>query len=129
MTTRYTFKDCVEGNVNVIDEWLRGQPAAVRAKFLSDFKYFAVTPKGQWPSKKTFMMKGEFSELREFRVRVGPVRYRLAGFKGPNEGEETLCAGWTRSQNNAAQKAAKRRALDLKERVEKGEVTTVDHVI
>lgn len=128
MATRYTFKDCVEGNVNVIDDWLRRQPAAVRAKFLSDFKHMADAPKGQWPAKKTFMLTREFSELREFRVKVGRVHYRLGGFEGPNEGEITLCSGWTRSQNDAAQKGAKRRALQLKALVEQGEVTTVDHI-
>lgn len=129
MTIRYTFKDCVVGNTNVVEEWLRQQPKALSAKFYSDFKYFAVTPKGQWPYKKTFKLTGEFSGLREFKTRVGRVRYRLAGFAGPGEGEETLCTGWTRSQSNAVQKAAKKCALDLKERVEQGEVTTVDHAI
>ena len=118
----------MDGSVNVIDEWLRGQPAAVRAKFLSDFKYMADAPKGQWPPNKTFMLTGEFNGIREFRVRVGPVHYRLGGFEGPNEGEITLCSGWTRSQNNAAQKRAKRRALQLKALVVQGKVTTVDHI-
>ena len=128
MTTRYTFKYLVEGNVNVIDEWLRRQPPAVRAKFLSDFKYMADAPKGEWPPKKTFVLTGEFSELREFRVQKGPVHYRLGGFEGPNEGEITLCSGWTRSQDNAEQKRAKRRALQLKALVEQGKVATVDHI-
>ena len=119
----------MDGDTNVVQEWLRQQPDAVGAKFYADFKYLAVTPKAQWPRTKTFMLTGEFCELREFRVRFGHVRYRLAGFAGPNEGEETLCTGWTHSLNNAAQKAAKRRALDLKARVERGEVTTVDHAI
>lgn len=128
MTKLYTFKDCVDGNTNIVDRWLRKQPPGIRAKFYSDFKYFAIRPMSQWPSKKTFMMKGEFSELREFRIPTGP-QYRLAGFEGPTPGEVTLCTGWTRSQNSAAQLSAKRRALDIKRRVEEGEVAVIDHVI
>ena len=95
---------------------------------MSDFKYMADAPKAEWPSKKTFMLTGEFGELREFRVKKGPVHYRLGGFEGPNEGEITLCSGWTRSENRAAQKRAKERALQLKALVEQGEVTSVDHI-
>lgn len=111
-----------------MDKWLQRQPPNVRARFYSDFKYFAITPMSQWPSKKTFMMKGEFRELREFRIPTGP-QYRLAGFEGPTQGEVTLCTGWTRSQNKAAQLSAKRRALGLKGRVEQGEVAVIDHEI
>lgn len=118
----------MEGNVNVIDEWLRRQPAAVRAKFLSDFKYMADAPKGQWPSKKTFLLTGTFSGIREFRERVGRVQYRLGGFDGPGDDEITLCSGWTHSENKAAQRGAKMRAFQLKALVEQGEVRTVDHV-
>ena len=118
----------MEGGVNRIDEWLRRQPPTVRAKFLSDFKYMAATPKGQWPPKKTFVFKDEFSGVREFRVKFGSVHYRLGGFEGPNEGEITLCSGWTRSENNAAQKRAKERVLQMKALAEQREVMTVDHI-
>jgi len=113
-----------------VDKWLRQQPNSlrVRAEFWSLFKRLAVLPKGQWPPKRTFMMKKEFSELREFRVKVGRGQYRLAGFEGP-EGEITLFPGWTRSQNRAAQRSAQERALGLKQAIEQGEVTTVDHEI
>lgn len=129
MTRLYTFKDSVDGNTNVVDDWLRRQPKRIRAKFYQDFIYFAITPMSQWPSSKTFMMKGEFRQLREFRVKAGPGQYRLAGFEGPIQGEVTLCTGWTRSQNNAAQLRAKRRALELKRRVEQGEVAVINHVV
>lgn len=128
MPIRYTFRDCVAGGVNVIDEWLHQQPDAVRAGFLSAFKYMADVPKGQWPGNKTFLLKHEFSGIREFRHKVGRVHYRLGGFDGPGDNEITLCSGWTRSENNATQKRAKRRALELKALVENGEVITVDHI-
>ena len=131
MTIRYTFKDCVEGNVNVIDEWLGRQPDEVRAGFLSDFKHMAGTNKGQWPWKKTSLLRHEFSGIREFRYhakKAGRVQYRLGAFDGPGDDEITLCSGWTHSENNATQRRAKMRALERKALVEQGEVTTVDHI-
>ncbi len=118
----------MDGDTNVVDEWLRKQPDAVRAKFATDFNYLAVVPKAQWSMPKTTMLQGEFSELREFRVHSGRVQYRLAGFHRPGN-EVVLCSGWTHNQSPAKRKAAMNRALKLKQRVEQGEVITVEHVI
>lgn len=125
----FEFRDCVDGGTNVINEWLGQQPDAVRARFYSDFQYLANTPIGEWTLPRTAMLHGEFRQLREFRVQYRRVRYRLVGFHGPNAGGITLCAGFTHSQNRAAQLEAKRRALRRKDRVERGEARRVEHVI
>lgn len=125
MPTR--FLDCIDGGRNLVDDWLRQQPPAVRARFYDDFKHLAVVPKTQWVMPRTRMLRGVFSRLREFRVRIGRVHYRLAGFHEPGD-VVVLCPGWTHSQNEAIQKSAMKRALDLRERFEKGQVTTGNHV-
>ncbi len=129
MAVRHKFRDCKVGSTNVVDDWIRQQPDDVRVEFRVLFKYLGIVEIVDWRHPKAIRLKGKaLKGLWEFRVKAEKIHYRLPGFVGPGEGQVTLFAGWTHSQNKAAQKSAMLRAANLKMQVENGEVTTVDHV-
>lgn len=125
----FTFKDCVAGGSNVINEWLNRQPDDVRAHFDDDFAYLAITPIADWQLPTVYLLRGEFRELIEFRVTEERIKYRIVGFHGPRRGQVTLCGGFTHSESGASQLQEKRRALRRKQSVERGQAVIVSHVI
>ena len=125
----FTFKDCVAGGSNVIDEWLSRQPDEVRAHFFDDFRYLANSPIADWEMPRVRLLRGEFRDLIEFRVTEERIKYRIVGFFGPMRGQVTLCSGFTHSQSEASQLQEKRRALRRKQHIETGEAVSVNHVI
>lgn len=109
MTAHFEFWDYVDGDRNIIDEWLSAQPDDVRAQFDDDFSYLANVPIPMWTPPKTKMLRGkEFRQLREFRVTVERIRYRLLGFHGPYPREVTLCGAFAHGHGLKAEQSRAR---------------------
>ncbi len=124
----FEFRDFVGRRENVIDALLRDWGDRVRAEYDDLLNYLANTPMGQWSRPQTDKLHGEHRELREFRVRVERVRYRLYGFDGPEAGQITLVGGLRKTGGRREERQAHDQALGRMRAVQARDAETVDHV-
>lgn len=130
MRELFEFRDFEYQKSNIIDEWLKGHPIAVRDRFGDKFGYLAISPVTLWVYPDAIRLRGSYRGLWEFRIKYLREGYRLGGFLGVGEGELTLCSGWTKSMSHAARDRAMRQILDRKEMLENADARarTVRHV-
>lgn len=124
----FEFRDFVGRRGNVIDALLRQWGDQVRAEFDVLLNYLANTPMGQWTRPQTDKLHNRHRELREFRVKVDRVQYRLYGFDGPEARQITLVGGLRKTGTSAEERQAQDQALDRMRAVQAGESETRNHV-
>jgi hypothetical protein len=124
----FEFRDFVGRRGNVVDALLGEWGDQVRAGFDDLLNYLANTPMGQWTRPQTDKLHGKHRELREFRVRVQRVKYRLYGFDGPDPRQITLVGGLRKTGGSAEERQAQDQALARMRAVQAGDAGTADHV-
>lgn len=122
----FEFRDFF-GRRNVIDALLAEWGDEVRAEFDDLLNYAANTPMGQWSRPKLDKLHGRHRELREFRLRIVKVRYRLYGFDGPGVGQITLVGGLRKTGGHREERQAQDQALARMHQIQSGQARTVEH--
>lgn len=78
------------GGKNLICDWYRDQPPAVRAAFREFVEAVAQQPFERWGPPDIATLHGKWSKLHKFKIRVANSQLRPLGFFGPGRHEYTL---------------------------------------
>ncbi|MDX2205659.1 MAG: type II toxin-antitoxin system RelE/ParE family toxin [Hyphomicrobiaceae bacterium] len=101
----------------MIKKWYDDQTASVQAAMDAVKEYLEQRPREQWRRPEFDKLSGRYSDLGEFRFKVGNVEYRPLGFFGPSRADFTILIGASKKGRNYTPKDALETALKRRKEV------------